>query len=149
MVKSRFNHFHGYIIVNISTAEKLSGLSSKTIRDYEQAGLIHPLRQSNGYRTYSQEDIETLCFIRHARAVDFSLAQIAQLLALRHDPHRASVDVKELVGKHIARLTEKINDLNSMKSTLEQWYNKCNGNESPECAIINGLNQYEGKDVHN
>jgi MerR family transcriptional regulator, copper efflux regulator len=52
--------------MNISTAEKLSGLSCKTIRDYEVAGLIQPLRKHNGYRCYSEADIATLCFIKHA-----------------------------------------------------------------------------------
>ncbi|MCO6505251.1 MAG: MerR family transcriptional regulator [Snodgrassella sp.] len=129
--------------MNIGAAEKLSGLSSKTIRDYEQAGLIHPMRQANGYRSYNDEDIATLCFIRHAREVDFSLAQIAELLALRENPHRASIDVKTLVGEHIAKLSEKINYLNSMKKTLQHWYEQCDGNESSECAIINGLNRQD------
>lgn len=131
--------------MNIGTAEKLTGLSCKTIRDYEQAGLIHPARKINGYRSYTDADIATLCFIRHAREVDFSLAQIAELLALRDNPHRASVNVKTLVGEHINKLTEKINYLSSMKTTLEHWYNQCDGNESAECAIINGLNRHDEK----
>jgi MerR family transcriptional regulator, copper efflux regulator len=128
--------------MKISTAEKLSGLSCKTIRDYEAAGLIRPLRQRNGYRSYSEADIATLCFIKHAREVDFSLAQIAELLALRNNPQRASANVKALVGKHIQRLNQKITDLNSMKDTLENWYKRCGGNDSPNCAIIDGLNKY-------
>ncbi|NUE67339.1 MerR family DNA-binding protein [Snodgrassella sp. ESL0253] len=128
--------------MNISTAEKLSGLSSKTIRDYEAAGLVRPLRQRNGYRSYSEADIATLCFIKHAREVDFSLAQIAELLALRNNPQRASADVKVLVGEHIQRLNQKITDLSSMKDTLENWYNCCGGNASPHCAIIDGLNKH-------
>ncbi|PIT12806.1 hypothetical protein BGI32_10765 [Snodgrassella alvi] len=128
--------------MKISTAEKLSGLSSKTIRDYEAAGLIRPLRQRNGYRSYSEADIATLCFIKHAREVDFSLAQIAQLLALRNNPQRASANVKALVGEHIQRLNQKITDLNSMKDTLENWYKRCGGNDSPNCAIIDGLNKH-------
>lgn len=129
--------------MNISTAEKLSGLSSKTIRDYEAAGLIRPQRQSNGYRDYSDADIATLSFIRHAREVDFSLAQIAELLALRNNPQRASADVKILVGEHIQRLKQKITDLKSMQETLESWYNRCEGNASPHCAIIDGLDKQE------
>ncbi|MCO6506825.1 MULTISPECIES: MerR family DNA-binding protein [Snodgrassella] len=128
--------------MNIGTAEKLSGLSCKTIRDYEAAGLIRPLRQSNGYRSYSEADIATLCFIKHAREVDFSLAQIAELLALRNNPQRVSADVKALVGEHIQRLNQKITDLNSMKDTLENWYKHCGGNASPQCAIIDGLNKH-------
>jgi MerR family transcriptional regulator, copper efflux regulator len=74
--------------------------------------------------------------------VDFSLAQIAELLALRNNPQRASADVKTLVDEHIQRLNQKIMDLNNMKNTLESWYNLCGGNTSPQCAIIDGLDKH-------
>lgn len=125
--------------MNISAASRQTGLSGKTIRDYEQAGLLHPARAANGYRYYVDGDIETLLFIKHAREVDFSLAQIATLLALRNNPHRASADVKRLVGHHLTLLNAKIEHLNAMKTTLQGWYEHCCGNESPDCAIINGL----------
>lgn len=127
--------------MNISQAARRSGLSAKSIRDYEQAGLISPQRQINGYRHYTDTDVATLRFIKHAREVDFSLAQISQLLALRHNPNRTSASVKALVGTHIHTLTEKIDRLQHMKNTLQQWYHQCSGNEAPECAIMNHLNQ--------
>lgn len=127
--------------MNISAASRQTGLSGKTIRDYEQAGLLHPARATNGYRHYTGDDIETLLFIRHAREVDFSLAQIATLLALRNNPHRASADVKQLVGRHLTLLSTKIEQLSAMKATLQGWYDHCCGNDSPDCAIINGLNK--------
>ncbi|MDF7676473.1 MerR family transcriptional regulator [Neisseriaceae bacterium ESL0693] len=127
--------------MNISQVAARCGLSAKSIRDYERAGLIHPLRQVNGYRHYSEHDLATLCFIRHAREVNFSLTQIAQLLQLRNNPNRASADVKTLVGEHIAVLSQKIDQLTAMKTTLQQWHQQCLGNDHAECAIINHLNQ--------
>ena len=109
--------------MNISQAAQLTGLSSKTIRDYEQAGLIAaPERSANGYRQYSAAHIDTLHFIKHAREVDFSLAQIAELLALRNNPDRASADVKALVGEHIRTLQQKIARLSAMETTLTAWH---------------------------
>lgn len=127
--------------MNISEAGQQTGLSVKTIRDYEQAGLLHPARAANGYRHYVDDDIETLLFIKHAREVDFSLAQIASLLALRNNPHRASADVKQLVGHHLTLLSTKIERLSAMKTTLQGWYEHCGGNQNPDCAIINGLSE--------
>lgn len=126
--------------MNISQAAALSGLSPKTIRDYERAGLLAPpARSRSGYRQYSAADVDTLRFIKQAREVDFSLAQIAQLLALKHNPRRTSADVKALVGEHLHRLEQKIDRLNALKTTLSGWHARCQGDSSPECPIIDGL----------
>lgn len=127
--------------MNISQVAAHCGLSTKSIRDYERAGLISPTRQSNGYRHYSQQDLATLSFIKHAREVNFSLTQIAELLQLRNNPERASADVKALVGQHITVLSQKIEQLNAMKTTLTHWHEQCIGDDHAECAIINHLNQ--------
>ena len=132
--------------MNISQAARITGLSSKTIRDYEQAGLIAaPERGANGYRQYTAAHIDTLHFIKHAREVDFSLAQIAELLALRNNPSRASADVKALVGEHIHTLQQKIARLHAMETTLAAWHARCHGNSSPDCAIIEQLNEHTAK----
>ena len=131
--------------MNISETARLSGLSSKMIRDYERLGLIPPAERSEaGYRQYSARDLDTLHFINHAREVDFSLAQIQTLLELKHNPHRASADVKQLVGEHISALQHKINRLQSMADTLQGWYDCCKGNQEPDCAIIEQLSENKG-----
>ena len=86
--------------MNIGEMAKRSGLSSKMIRDYEKIGLIRPAgRSESGYRRYTEQDLENLSFIRHARDVDFSLAQIKTLLQLKSNPQRTSAE-----GKHIEKL---------------------------------------------
>ena len=128
--------------MNISEIAKLSGLSSKMIRDYERIGLLKPAARSDaGYRQYSARDLDTLHFIKHARDVDFSLAQIQTLLDLKNNPQRASAEVKQLVGEHINTLQQKIARLQSMTATLQSWHDCCRGNDEPECAIINGLSE--------
>ncbi|MDO5640373.1 MAG: Cu(I)-responsive transcriptional regulator [Neisseria sp.] len=128
--------------MNISEIAKLSGLSSKMIRDYERIGLLKPAARSNaGYRQYSTQDLDTLHFIKHARDVDFSLAQIQTLLDLKNNPQRSSAEVKQLVGEHIDTLQQKIARLQSMTATLQSWHDCCRGNDEPECAIINGLSE--------
>lgn len=128
--------------MNISEIAKRTGLSSKMIRDYEQSGLIASApRNASGYRQYSEADLDTLYFIKHARDVDFSLAQIKTLLNLKHNPDRNSADVKQLVGEHIAMLQHKIERLQHMNATLQSWHDCCKGNEEPDCPIIEGLSE--------
>ncbi|MCP1661203.1 Cu(I)-responsive transcriptional regulator [Neisseria perflava] len=126
--------------MNISEIARHSGLSSKMIRDYEKSGLIHAAeRNEAGYRQYSEKDLDTLAFIKHARDVDFSLAQIQTLLQLKNNPHRTSAEVKALTAEHIAALQEKIRRLQKMADTLQQWHDCCQGNDSPDCPIIESL----------
>ena len=128
--------------MNISETARLTGLSSKMIRDYERLGLIPPAGRSEaGYRQYSNRDLDTLHFIKHAREVDFPLTQIQTLLELKNNPHRASADVKQLVGEHINALQHKISRLQSMADTLQGWYDCCKGNQEPDCAIIEQLSE--------
>lgn len=94
--------------MNISEAARLSGLSSKQIRDYEKNGLLPPAERSDsGYRQYTAEELETLRFIRHARDVGFSLKQIERLLQLQRNPQRSRREVKRITAEHIQELARK------------------------------------------
>ncbi|OOF39542.1 Cu(I)-responsive transcriptional regulator [Rodentibacter mrazii] len=128
--------------MNISEAAKLSGLSAKQIRDYEKLGLLKPAKRNlSGYRHYEKTDIERLYFIRHSRDVGFSLQQIGQLLALQDNPTRCSSEVKTLTAKHIATLKQQIKQLEEMVGELQGWYDACQGNDCPECSILDGLKE--------
>lgn len=127
--------------MNISEAAKLVGLSTKQIRDYEKIGLIKPaVRSLSGYRNYGESDLERLHFIRHSRNVGFSLHQIAQLLALQDNSKRSCREVKVLTAQHIATLNQQIEQLQKMVQKLQHWHDSCQGNDNPECLILNGLN---------
>lgn len=129
-------------MMNISQAAKLTQLSSKQIRDYEKIGLLnHPARSASGYRCYDDGDIKRLKFIAHARAVGFSLAQIRTLLDLQSNPNRTNCEVKALTALHIAELTDKINELQTMKNTLQVWHDSCLGDGLHYCPIITSLEQ--------
>ncbi|MCQ9122361.1 Cu(I)-responsive transcriptional regulator [Rodentibacter pneumotropicus] len=128
--------------MNISEAAKLSGLTTKQIRDYEKLGLLKPAKRNfSGYRHYEEKDIERLHFIRHSRNVGFSLQQIGQLLALQDNPARNSSEVKALTAKHIATLKQQIKQLEEMVKELQAWYDACQGNNCPECPILDGLKE--------
>ena len=131
--------------MNVGEAARLSGLPAKTIRYYEDIGLISPLRASNGYRDYSQDDIHRLSFLRRARAHGFSIDDCRQLMALYQDRGRASHDVREIASAHVAAITLKIGELEAMRTTLQKLIQACHGDERPDCPILEDIAGTPGK----
>lgn len=126
--------------MNIGQAAKVSGVTAKMIRYYEQIGLIPKANRSDaGYRNYNSSDVHSLYFIRRARDLGFSVEQISELLALWHDRERASSAVKTMALAHVAGLKTKIAELQAMTQTLEHLANHCQGNDRPDCPIIEDL----------
>ncbi len=128
--------------MNIGQASKASGVSAKMIRYYEQTGLIPQAeRRESGYRDYSTADVHMLRFIRRARDLGFSVAEINDLLNLWRDKSRHSADVKEIATAHIAALRERIESLNQMVGTLETLTACCAGDDRPDCPILADLEE--------
>lgn len=126
--------------MNIGEAATATGISAKMIRYYEDTGLIRPpTRTTSGYRTYADQDIQTLRFIRRARDLGFPVKQIETLLTLWRDRTRASADVKRIADAHIADLHHKMQALAEMVSTLEHLSHTCHGDNRPDCPILTEL----------
>lgn len=136
--------------MNIGEAAAASGVSAKMIRYYEQTGLIKPAARSEaGYRVYSDNEINTLRFVRRARDLGFSVDRIGDLLTLWHDRSRASADVKQIALDHVEALERKMRELQSMAETLRHLAQNCHGDGRPECPIIEGLaHATESKTCH-
>jgi Cu(I)-responsive transcriptional regulator len=110
------------------------------IRHYEEIGLVPPAgRTAAGYRVYAPADVHRLRFVKRARDLGFSMAEIGQLLALWNDRRRKSSEVKRLAMKHVAELERKIAELESMRGTLMQLAHHCHGNDRPDCPILEDL----------
>ena len=101
--------------MNISATAALTGLPAKTIRYYEDIGLVMPARAANGYRSYSEQQIHRLAFIQRARSLGFSVEDCRTLLSLYEDKHRASADVKSLAVTHLKEIESKIGE-NAIKA---------------------------------
>lgn len=125
--------------MNISEGARETGLPAKTIRYYEDIGLIRPLRESNGYRAFRKSDIHKLAFLARARALGFSIEDCRKLLALYEDQDRASGDVKHLAEEHLAQIEDKIAQLQSMQATLRHLVRECAGDARPDCPILRDL----------
>jgi Cu(I)-responsive transcriptional regulator len=126
--------------MNIGRAARISGVSAKMIRHYEDIGLIGKAsRTAAGYRVYGAADLHTLHFIRQARTLGFSIEQIKELLGLWRNQRRTSRKVKELALQHIAQLDARIHELQEIKETLSHLITCCRGDNRPECPILDGL----------
>ncbi len=126
--------------MNIGQAAKRSGLSAKMIRYYEAIGLLQPAHRSEaGYRFYQPQDLHTLAFIKRSRDLGFSLEEVGKLLTLWQDRQRASSDVKALARQHIDELNRKIEELTSLRDTLQELVHTCHGDDRPDCPILKDL----------
>jgi MerR family copper efflux transcriptional regulator len=123
-------------------AEK-SGVPAKTIRYYEEIGLILPAKRSdNGYRRYTEDDTQTLRFISRARGLGFSVEDCSNLLALYQDRERSSADVKAIALSNIGRIRHKIRELRAMEKTLSDLADRCHGDARPDCPILEDLSEF-------
>ena len=130
--------------MNIKDVAERSGLPAKTIRYYEEIGLIRPLRGANGYRAFRESDLHKLAFLGRARGLGFTIEECRRLLALYEDRERASADVKALAEAHLEDMEKKIVELRAMQATLRDLVSSCAGDHRPDCPILTGLAEGPG-----
>ncbi|RBP17218.1 Cu(I)-responsive transcriptional regulator [Roseiarcus fermentans] len=128
--------------MNIGAAAAASGVTAKMIRHYESIGLARPAeRRANAYRDYGERDVHDLRFIKRARRLGFSTAEIAALLALWRDSARPSREVRRIAERHVAELEARIAEMQAMAGTLRALVGACCGDERPDCPILDDLAQ--------
>jgi Cu(I)-responsive transcriptional regulator len=125
--------------MNIGDVASRSGLPAKTIRYYEEIGLIQPARTANGYRRFCEADLHKLAFLGRLRALGFSIEDCRTLMALYEDEARASADVKQVAQQHLERIEAKIQDLEAVRATLSELVDSCAGDSRPDCPILKNL----------
>ena len=125
--------------MNIGTVAKHANLPAKTIRFYEDIELVRPARLENGYRDYTEVDMHRLRFLQRARSLGFTIEECRLLLSLYEDENRASADVKAIALGKIKEIERKISELKSLKTTLKDLADHCQGDHRPNCPIIDDL----------
>lgn len=125
--------------MNIGLASDQSGVTRKTIRYYEEIGLILPERHDNGYRDYDDADIHKLKFLKRSRGLGFSIEECRTLMSLYEDQHRSSSEVKTLASQKLIEIDTKIEELMGLKNTLSSLINACHGDDRPDCPILDDL----------
>lgn len=126
--------------VPIGVAAQRASISARMVRHYEALGLLPAVaRTGSGYRQYTEVDVHALRFIRRARDLGFSMAEIATLLGLWQDKARASSQVKSIAQAHIDDLNQRIADMQAMQRSLQSLVQCCLGDDRPDCPILDNL----------
>jgi DNA-binding transcriptional MerR regulator len=132
-------------IYTIGSLGKQTGLTADTLRYYEKIGLLSNINRTGGQRRYERHHLDQLQFIRRAQAMDFSLAEIAQLLRLRVDPVSSRTEVRQLAEEKLDAISQRISTLRKLQKELQGMINECQHGAPGACPIIKGLeNQSDG-----
>jgi Hg(II)-responsive transcriptional regulator len=126
--------------LTIGKLAKQSGVGIDTVRFYERQGLLPEARRTEGgYRAYSAADVDRLRFIRRAKALGFTLGEIAELLRLNEAKGGRSA-VKRLAERRHADLDQKLRELAAIRDALAKLVRRCSGSGPVEgCPIIEGV----------
>ncbi|WP_114783567.1 Cu(I)-responsive transcriptional regulator [Vibrio tetraodonis] len=126
--------------MNIGAVSKLTGLSSKSIRLYEEKGVISPPSRSDaGYREYHDQHIQELNLVSRAKNAGFSLQECKEFVQLAQNPKRTSRAVKQKAQQKLNEVEVKISQLQEIQQQLTSWINACPGDEGSQCPIIEEL----------
>ncbi|MBO6519999.1 MAG: Cu(I)-responsive transcriptional regulator [Rhodospirillales bacterium] len=129
--------------MNVRDAAERSGLPSKTVRYYDEIGLVVPDRRGNGYRDYDDRAVQKLAFLKRARQLGFSIEDCRHLLSLYEDKDRASADVKALAEAHLKEINVRLAELEHLRDTLKHLIHACHGDNRPDCPILADLSGKE------
>ena len=127
--------------ISIGDLAKGTGTKVVTVRYYEQIGLLPvPSRTAGNYRTYSNEHMRRLRFIRRCRDLGFTLDQIRDLLRLSSQKDEECAEVDRITAQHLIKIEQKISDLKRLAKELRRLNNCCQGNGIiADCRIIEAL----------
>jgi MerR family transcriptional regulator, copper efflux regulator len=129
--------------MNIGEVSDLSEVNSKSIRRYEELGIIPKAGRSlAGYRQYTMNDVHVLKFVKRARELGFSMKDIKQLVSLWRNKNRSSSQVKSIAQKHVDELEKKLQEIQQMLGTLQNLVHHCHGDHRPDCPILEELEDH-------
>ncbi len=127
--------------MQIKQLASATGVDIETIRYYEKQGLLpKPARRDNGYRDYDVAHLERLSFIRHCRALEMPLSQVAVLLGFVDQPGAPCSDVNGLIDQQLAKVRARLQSMEALEKQLLQLRARCSGAPGAEsCGILGEL----------
>jgi Hg(II)-responsive transcriptional regulator len=127
--------------MKIGELSKQSGAGIETIRFYERNGLLaKPDRSPSGYRHYDASVVARLQFIRRAKDLGFTLAEIKEILALWFDANTRCEHVRQRAEQKIADIEDKVRSLHKMKRSLKKVISECESQDSvDDCPLMKGI----------
>jgi DNA-binding transcriptional MerR regulator len=127
-----------------------AGVGVETVRFYERRGLLEePARRASGYRQYSEDAVRRLLLVKKAKALGFTLREIADLIGLRLEPGSTRSDVRGRAEAKVADIDAKISDLQGMRIALAKLIAACDGHGPLDgCPILAALDEPGGEHQH-
>lgn len=126
--------------MRIGELAKATGTKAETIRYYEREGILPVAdRTDSNYRDYSDEHLAALTFVRRARQLGFSMAQVRELLALSDQDDKPCEDVDKFVHRQLVEVKRQIADLTALHEDMEQMLRSCQADRIGECRIVESL----------
>ena len=126
--------------MRIGELAKATGTKAETIRYYEREGILPVAdRTDSNYCDYSDEHLAALTFVRRARQLGFSMAQVRELLALSDQDDKPCEDVDKFVHRQLVEVKRKIADLTALHEDMEQMLRSCQADRIGECRIVESL----------
>ena len=126
--------------MRIGELARATGTKAETIRYYEREGILPAAdRTDSNYRDYSTEHLQMLTFVRRARGLGFTMAQVRELLALSDHDEKPCQDVDQLVRQQLHDVEQRIADLVSLREELNQMLRSCDANKIGECRIVESM----------
>lgn len=127
----------------IGRLAKAAGCKVQTVRYYEQIGLLARAQRSHGnQRIYSESDTTRLAFVRHARALGFSIEAVRDLLSLADEPDKPCAAVDAIAQAQLVQVVRHIGQLQALRAELERMIAECSHNRVGDCRILSVLGDH-------
>jgi DNA-binding transcriptional MerR regulator len=131
-------------VLTIGALGRAAGVSTPTIRYYEEIGLLpRPSRTAGGQRNYDETDLNRLTFIKQCRDFGFGIDQVRVLLELSISPERDCAETRDIAQSHLDEVRTKLTELHALERRLESFVKSCTvacaGGPGPDCVIFKDL----------
>ncbi|MBN9506652.1 MAG: helix-turn-helix domain-containing protein [Sphingopyxis granuli] len=124
----------------IGDLARQTGTKVNTIRFYEDIGLLpRAVRTASGRRSYGIPDVRRLAFVRHSRALGFSVEEIRSLLALSDEPERDCAEAAAIARRHLQDIETRITRLETLRDALSEVAVSCEGGRARDCRVIEAI----------
>jgi DNA-binding transcriptional MerR regulator len=130
--------------LKIGALARRTGTTTPTVRYYEEIGILpRASRRDGGQRSYGDEDVMRLTFIRRCRDFGFSIEQVRTLVALVQDRERPCTEARDLAQSHLDVVRAKLGELRALERSIASFVESCNascvGGPGADCVILEDL----------
>ena len=131
-------------MLTIGKLAKAAGVSTPTIRYYEEIGLLPPAdRSESGQRIYGSDDLERLTFIRRCRDFGFGIEQVRLLAGLSISADKDCREVGNIARGHLGEVQAKLTELKALERSLQRFVAQCDavccGGPGRDCIVFQDL----------